>query len=705
METEVYSLCFMCSVRCPIRVVTKDDQVKWIEGNPYVAGMEGSLCPRGAAGIALLNDHERVQSPMIRTGPRGSGQWRKATWEEALDYVGEKLGKIIEENGGHSVAFGERTQLATHVSKTFMKAIGSPNHFTHDALCKGSVNTAARSLFGYTDGQIGIDYKNTRHMVLYGRNLFEAIEVKGVNAFCEAMEKGAKLTYIDPRVTVTATKADRYWMIRPGTDLALNYALIHIILKEKLYDEEYVNRWALGLGQLRDFVHAYTPEWAERETGISATEMVDLAREMSRDKPSVVFHYGYRGANYINEIHLRRSIFILNALMGSMEAKGGLFFKKGPAQVGGKPARKLTEQSFPEIKAPRFDKVGTPDFPLPDPNHGVGQMLPKAILNEDPYPIKALFSYRFDPLMSIPETNTTKKALDKLDLVVTIDINYSDIAWYSDVILPESIYLERTDCVQQANGLKPQMFLRHQSVTPRYDTRPGAIILKQIAERIGLGEFFPYQSMEDLVRWQLEGTGFHLEDFSEKGFVAYTDKQILWDRDDGIPFKTPSGKIEFVSSLLEDAGFESFPAYDPVPGPPENQFRLTVGRCALHTHVSTQNNRYLNEIVPENRLWIHSEKAAHLGIKDGGWVEVSSDQGRGEIKAFVTDFIHPETVFMLHGFGHEAQSALRSFQKGLSDSVLMENVSDMIGGSPALHHTFVRVHPVSSRSVGASGGK
>ena len=108
---------------------------------------------------------------------------------------------------------------------------------------------------------------------------------------------------------------------------------------------------------------------------------------------------------------------------------------------------------------PRFDKVGTPDFPLPDPNHGVGQMLPNAILNEDPYPIKALIAYRFDPLMSIPDTNLTKKALDKLDLIVAIDINYSDIAWYSDVILPESTYLERTDCIQQANGLKPQMFL------------------------------------------------------------------------------------------------------------------------------------------------------------------------------------------------------------------------------------------------------
>jgi len=194
VEREIYSLCFMCSVRCPIRVIVEDDQVKWIEGSPHVEGIEGSLCPRGAAGIAHLYDHERVRSPMIRSGPRGSGQWRKATWEEALDHVGEKLREIINKNGGHSVAFGEHTQLATHVSKTFMKTLGSPNHFTHDALCKGSVNTAARSLFGYTDGQIGIDYKNVRHLVLYGRNLFEAIEVKAVNAFSEAMENGAKLT-------------------------------------------------------------------------------------------------------------------------------------------------------------------------------------------------------------------------------------------------------------------------------------------------------------------------------------------------------------------------------------------------------------------------------------------------------------------------------------------------------------------------------
>ncbi len=694
MNKEIYSLCFMCSIRCPIRVLAKDDRVEWIEGNPHVPGMEGSLCPRGSAGLALLYDQQRLQTPLIRVGERGSGNWRKASWDEALDFVANKLKETIDKHGPQSIVLGERTQLATHVSKTFLKALGSPNHFTHDALCKGSVNTACRSLFGYTDAQMGVDYKNTKHIVLYGRNIFEAVSVKEVNNLMHALENGARLAYIDPRVTVTATKAHRYWMVRPGTDLALNYALIHVILKERLYDADFVERQVEGLQELREFTNDLTPEWAEEETGIAADEIVALARETSKDKPSVVFHYGYRGASHVNEIYMRRSILILNCLMGNLEAKGGLFFKKGPGEVGRKPARKLTEQKFgKKIEAPRFDKVGTPDFPLPDPDHGVAQMLPHAILNDDPYPVKALIAYRFEPLMSIPDTNLTKKALEKLDLIVTIDINYSDIAWYSDVILPESIYLERTDCVQQANGLKPQMFLRKQAVAPRYDTREGAMILKGLAQRLGIGEYFPYENMEDLVKWQLEGTGFVMEDFERKGFVAYCKDPIHWDRDK-IKFKTPSGKIEFRSSLLENAGYESFPEYEPVPRPSKGEFRLVTGRSALHTHVSTQNNVYLNEFLSENILWINSRKAAELGISDKSLVEISSRKASGVIKAHVTDLIHPDSVFMLHGFGHEAKRAARSCNKGVSDAALEENVSDMVGGSPALHHTFVKVKTV-----------
>jgi thiosulfate reductase/polysulfide reductase chain A len=684
----------MCTVRCPIRVLVENDDVKWIEGNPFVPGIEGALCAKGSAGLALLHDHERPQYPMIRTGPRGSGQWRRATWNEALDYAGDKLKGIIKQHGAQSVVFGERTNLNTHISKTFMKAIGSPNHFTHDALCKGSVNTAFRSLTGYTDAQVGVDYANTRYIVMYGRNLFESLEIKAINHLLNALERGAKLIYIDPRVSITATKADRYLMIRPGADLALNYALINIILKERLYDAQYVRRWVKGLKELQAFVEPYTPAWAEAETGIPAREIVTLAREAAEAKPAVVFHYGYRGAHHPNEIYFRRSLIILNALMGSIEAKGGLFFKKGPQAAGWGDLRKYSDQDFPKIKAPRFDGSGQDRFPIADASHGNPQMLPHAILNEDPYPIKALIINRFDPLQSIPASATTKKALDRLDLIVTIDINFSEIAWYSDLILPESIYLERADSIQAVSGLKPQLFIRRQAVSPRYDTRPAWQILKQLAERLGVGRYFPYETIEDIWSFQLRDLGVKIEDFDAKGFVSLTDQALWWDREKGLTFKTPSGKFELVSPLLESRGFPSFPPYNPAPRSNHGTFKLMVGRTASHTNVSTQNNLYLSELVPENVLWIHAEAANRLGIQDGELVEVTSLQASSRIKAKVTELIHPEAVFMLHGFGKTVPAQTRCYHKGASDALLQENTSDRVGGSPALDETLVQVRPV-----------
>ncbi|NHM27235.1 molybdopterin-dependent oxidoreductase [Desulfofundulus sp. TPOSR] len=694
MET-VYSICFMCTVRCPIKVMVENDNVKLIEGNPHVAGIEGSICPKGAAGVSLLNDDERLKRPLIRTGPRGSGQWREASWEEALDYVAAKLAEVKEKYGGRSIALAERAHLNSHISKTFMKALGSPNYFTHDSCCKGSLNTAFRTLTGYTDAQVGVDLGKAKHVILYGRNIFESLELKPVKQLMQALDSGTKLTYIDPRVSVTATKAHKYLMIRPGTDLALNYALMHVILKEGLYDKEYVNRWVLGLKELQQFVEPYTPEWAEKETGIPAYEIVSLAREVSEAKPAVVFHYGYRCAHYLNEIYFRRSIIMLNALMGSIEAPGGLFFKKGARDAGKKPLNKLTDQDLPKVTEERCDGVGTPRLPLPDPAHGVVQMLPKAILEEDPYPVKALLVWRFNPLLSIPDYENTKRALEKLDLVVTIDIQFSETAWYSDVVLPESIYLERGDSIQEANGLKPALYLRRPAVSPRYDTRPGWEIMKSLADRLGIGQYFPYQTLEDLWAYQLQGTGISISDFDAKGFVSLSDEAIYWDRKDGIKLKTPSGKIEFVSSLLEKNGFPSFPAYEPVPAPPEGYFRLMIGRTAAHTHVSTQNNPLLNELVPENVLWINTLQAAKLGIKNGQMVEVISSRGRDTIRAFVTDLIHPEAVFMLHGFGHKVPVQSRCYGKGAMDALLQENVTDMVGGSPALQHVFVTVRPIN----------
>jgi thiosulfate reductase/polysulfide reductase chain A len=697
MKKTIYSLCFMCSVRCPIQVTVENGKILWIQGNPHVQGIEGSLCAKGSAGPTLQNDQERPQYPMIRIGPRGAGQWKQATWEEALDYIAHKLKEIIKVYGVQSVVWGERVNLISDLSRTFMKALGSPNYFTHDSLCKGSLNTAFRSLTGYPDTRFGLDYKHTRHIVLYGRNIFESLEIKPVNQLLAALEEGAKMTYLDPRVTVTASKAHRYLPIRPGTDLAFNYALMHVILKEDLYDLDFVNRFIYGFKDLCAFVESFNPGWAEQETGIPAREIIELAREMSAVKPACIFHFGYRASHHTNEFYFRRSLIILNALMGSIEAKGGLFIKKGLKDVGVKEIHRFAEGTFPKNQILRFDGVGTGKFPIVDPVHGVAQMFPLAVLKEDPYPIKAFFCYRFEPFHSFPDQSLTKRAFEKLDLIVAIDVNYSETAWNADVILPESTYLERTDPVEVVQGLKPQLFLRQQAIPPRYDTKPGWEILKGLSDRLGVGGYFPFKTIDELLEIQLRDTGVKIEDFNNTGFVTLSDQEMLWDRSVGIKFNTPSERIELASSLLEGNGYVSFPPYEPVPPPSRGSFRLTVGRCAVHTHVSTENNPYLHELMPENRLWINRDSAQELGIQDGNLVEVSSEQGKEQIKALVTEFIHPEAVFMLHGFGRQVPVQTRCLNQGACDAVLQENISDPIGGSPALDQTLVRIKPLNEQ--------
>ncbi len=147
-----------------------------------------------------------------------------------------------------------------------------------------------------------------------------------------------------------------------------------------------------------------------------------------------------------------------------------------------------------------------------------------AILDQDPYPIKALIANRFDPLTSIPDTAATRRALDQLDLIVALEANFSETAWYADVILPESMYLERSDCIQLATGLKPTLYMRRQAVTPRYDSLPAWLIIKKLAQRLGLGQYFPYETIEDIWNFQLKNLGVKIEDFEAKGFVALSDK-------------------------------------------------------------------------------------------------------------------------------------------------------------------------------------
>ena len=209
---------------------------------------------------------------------------------------------------------------------------------------------------------------------------------------------------------------------------------------------------------------------------------------------------------------------------------------------------------------------------------------------------------------------------------------------------------------------------------------------------MGLDEI-AFESAEDVWNFQLDGTGVSIDDFDAKGMVSLADKPRYLDFED-YTFKTPSGKFEIISQKLEDCGLQSLKPYESPQKPPEGQFRLTFGRCALHTQGHTVNNPMLFEQMPENVLWINTEEAGKLGIADGDVVDVSRNGHTEQIKAKVTDMIHPEAVFVIHGFGHRLEIESRAFGKGLADNKFMQGgmeIWDQAGGAIAYQEFFVSV--------------
>lgn len=688
MET-VWSICGMCTVRCHIQVKVENGEVCWIQGNPN-AGMDASLCPRGAAGLALLKDDERPRGPMIRAGERGEGKWRPVSWEEAFDYIAEKLKGIIDKYGARSILFSDRGGPFADLHKAFVRALGSPNYCNHDASCARNTHHAAMSLFGFGRKGVSYDLKNASHVVLQTRNIFEAVNVKEVKDLTAAMEKGCRLSVIDIRGTITATKAHDFYMVKPGTDYAFNLAVIHALIKEKIYDAGFVKTWFQDFDKLVSFIEPYTPKWAEAETGIPAQRIVELARRLAQAAPRVIWHPGWNTARYMDSFYVARSAYIINALLGAIGAKGGLPQISKAGDVGHKGLKALADLP-PKPEDKRADGVGW-RYPHFDTGPGILCKALEATKSQDPYPIKAYFPYRHDPLMALPDPGKTKEVFGQLDLLVSTTFTWSDTAWFADVVLPLSTYMERESIIAHKGGLKPYFFLRQRAVEPRYDSKAEWEIFLGILKAMGINSL-DFDSIEDMWNYQLEDTGFTVDDFKETGMVSLTDKPRYLGVEN-LKFKTPSGKIEIVSQKWEDQGLPSLKPYEPPSPPPEGAFRLTFGRSALHTQGHTVNNPMLGEIMSENELWLNTEVAARLDIANGDQAEVVNSQHAGKIKVKVTDLVHPDCVWMHHGFGHRLPVETRAYGKGLADHEFMTDGYEKWskeGGAVAMQENFVWV--------------
>ncbi len=691
----VYSVCGMCTVRCPIIAEVEDGRVVFVRGNTHAPGMSSGVCARGAAGIALVEDSERPQTPLIRKGNRGEGKWQKASWDEAFDYVAEKLTKIFDAHGSRSLLLTDRGGPFRDLHRAFLRGVGTPNYCNHDGSCARNVQHAALSVFGSGRKDMVYDLKNARHVVLQTRNLFEAINVREVSEMTAALENGCRLSVIDIRSTVSAAKAHNFFQVRPGTDYAFNLAVIHELIDKKLYDADYVSKYVSDFDRLEDFVRLCTPEWAEQETGVSALRIRRFVKELAEAAPAVLWHPGWMTARYKNSFYVSRTIYIINSLLGSVGAKGGLPITNKPGDFGRKGLKQFMD-IYPKPGDKRADGAGW-KYPHFESGPGITHLAFKAIETQEPYPLKAYIAYRHDPLMGFADPDHLQKVFSNLDLLVSVTFSWSDTAWHSDVVLPLSPYLERESIIASKGDLVPYFFVRKRAVEPRYDTKADWEIVSGLARRMGLRDLV-FDSVEDIWNFQLQGTGVSISDFDEKGVVLLGEKPLYRDRD-SLKFKTGSGKIEIISEILEKQGVASLQPYESPVRPPKGTYRLTFGRCGLHTQGHTVNNPLLFEQMPENVLWINSTSAEKQGIADGDLVEVSNADGYSEsIRAKVTDQIHPDAVFTVHGFGHRLPVESRAKGRGLADNRFMprgNEIWDKAGGAVAMQEHFVTVRKAS----------
>ena len=688
--TRTPTYCEVCFWKCAGWVTKNDQGDIWkIEGHEADPHCNGRLCPRGTGGVGMYYDNDRLKHPMIRVEEGGKQVFKKASWDEAFEVIAGKMKAIAQEYGPECVALfthGSGGKFLGHM----LKAYGSP-HITAPsfAQCRGPREVAFYATYG--EGVLSperTDIRDTRCLVLIGSHLGENMHNGQVQEMSQAIDKGAAIITVDPRFSTAASKS-KYWLpIKPATDLALLLAWTHVLINEGWYDKAYVEKHTYGFEQLKNHVQSYTPEWAYGMTTIEPKTIRDTAKEMANASPAVIIHPGRHVTWYGDDTQRLRAVAILNALLGSWGRRGGFY---NPERI-----------SIPDFPHPPYP---TPKRSYLDALEGKYSLATEVISNgicevTTPAPgrdcnIKGWIVNGTNLIHTLPDQKATLEAIDALEMLVVIDTMPMEITGYADVILPECTYLERYDAIRNSPHREPVISLRMPAVAPKYDSKPGWWIAKQLGIALGLEKYFAFRDIEEVLDWQLQRVGSSLEEMKKIGVKKfkreYNDLYLAEEQE--FEFNTNTGKIDLYSTEMARAGFDPLPRYTEHEQPPAGYYRLNYGRSPVHTFSRTANNENLVDVVPENDLWVNPKVAKQWSLENGQYVWLKNQDNITTdfpIKVRITERIRWDSVYMVHGFGHAAKKLSRAFGKGASDTQMISHVkTDPVMGGTGMRSNFV----------------
>ncbi|MGD2186526.1 MAG: molybdopterin-dependent oxidoreductase [Desulfobacterales bacterium] len=645
----IKSHCRMCHGGCGTLIYIKDGVAKKIAGDPGCPINHGTLCSKGLASAQLAYHPDRLTYPVKRIGAKASGKWERISWDEALDSIAERILDYKDKFGAESIVMGYGTGRENEAAiYRFANLLGTPNVLTAGHFCYGP--RIATSIITCGTNPV-VDYeKDPKCIMLWGNNLVisNPDEYKG-EPFSESLSKGAKLIVVDPRLTRAAARADIWLQLRPGTDTALAYGMLNVIVNEALYDKAFVANYVHGWEPFVRRINEYSPEKAAKITWVPKHKIIDAARLYATTKPAGI-QWGVAIEQQINCADNDRILMAMMGITGNLDVPGGQMLFRTPKinNVGTFGAHKMLakEQAAKRLGGDRFRLAA--NFGIINP-----KCVWDAIIKEKPYAVKMLFLISTNPMLTRANAKMVAEALERVEFMVVSDFFLTPTAERADIVLPAATWLEM-DYVGD-------FWKRHGYLLPRrkaieiQECRSDHEMLNALAHRVGQEEYW-WDTFEGGLDYILEPMGITWQDFKKMDYIR-GDVRYQKYKDKG--FSTPTGKLEVYSTLLENWGYDPLPQFREPPESPYSTpelfkdypyIMITGRRLPGFFHSENRQLPWLRELHKDPVVEIHPQTAQKEGIHEGDWVILESPRGKVRQRAKFFEGIDPRVVSAEHAW-------------------------------------------------------
>jgi len=759
--------CLACNIEDGGVAYVEKGRVVKLEGNIDHPNTRGKLCAKGNSGFLHIYDPDRIMTPLLRTGKRGEGKWKRISYDEATTILAKKLRAVIdrarkEDDPGilNEIVFKYGRNRTGGAVSRFMHALGSNAIINHTNICESSKKVGLEPSWG-PDIE-SCDWANTKYILNFGSNILETAYFMNPNAqrcVDGVVNNKAKLVTFDVRLSNTAGFSDEWFAPFPGTDGAVALAMAHVIMNEGLYDADFIRDWTnVTAEQLIAHLKPYTPEFAEKESGIPARDIRRIAREFATTKPATVF--SYRGpCKHVYGTYQEAAIHMLAVITGNVEKKGGYCLPRGMGWPQPEPVP-------PAGKAPSV-LAAPPLYPLA--SHHVSTMAPYMVMKGEAR-VSVWMTYYDNPVYTYPSSHVWKRFLTDEKLVpffVSFSPYMSETTELADLIIPDVTYLERHDPESMPSGLYPCLSIRQPVIKPLGNTQEFRKTLIDTVHKIdpdgslGIKKYFAFKDVEEWMRAHFD----NLPGLKEQGGYDFLKKKGVWPiygkvdpetakivdkngnevepeydlyrkeipaadlegaeidengtiRKHGhaigvrigdknyVGFGTPSRKIELYKESFKKYGFNPLPTYKRLPSRQKknDELVLVTYKVNVHTQSRTASLKYLAELYHKNPMWINPDTAAARGIKDGDLVRVTSPLGYVVTRAHVTEGIHPQVVAISTACGHSAYGRLAQLRHR------EKSAEWALGGDPDITHNVwwddkgVHPNPIIRLAIDPIGG-